>query len=268
MDYDVGSHPSVNPVHAGGIVARAKRTDRAEARRRYRATLSDDPTLADSDGDDTEDTPEPNVLAASSRPRGRASAATPASPPKVRTSITGAFRGSIRPIDFRADLRALPKLILHRSVWLPVLLTVVAAGVYVAAPDNGFAVLAFQYFVYTPPVASIFLAGFMAPRASYLTGAIAGLVGAIAFSIAASVSLSHVTTGATAVPQSLLQDAITASFIASPLAGAFFGGAAGWYRRFLSLANPNRGAGKPGSKPSDRTRRRDSNNRPILARRR
>jgi hypothetical protein len=246
-------------------VARAKRTDRAEARRRYRATLSDT-TLPDLEGDDLADDAEtsqavPNRL--KSRP---AAAPAPAAP--ARASIGTAFRTSFRPLDVRGDLRALPRLILHRSVWLPVLLTVASTVFYLVAPGNVVSLLAFQYFVYTPPVAAIFLAGFLAPRASYLTGFIAGLVGAIAFAISASAAFSQVTAGSTPLPPTALQDAIAASFVGSPLAGLFFGGAAGWYRRFLALANPNRGAGRPGSKPPDRNRRRDSNNRPILARRR
>jgi hypothetical protein len=245
-------------------VARAKRTDRAEARRRYRATLSD-ATLPDSDDDLAEDSE--TTQAAPNRLRSRPSAAsTPAAP--ARPSIGSAFRTSFRPLDVRGDLRALPRLIIHRSVWLPVLLTVASTVFYLVAPGNIASLLAFQYFVYTPPVAAIFLAGFLAPRASYLTGAIAGLAGAIAFAISASAAFSQLTAGNTGLPPTALQDAIAASFVGSPIAGLFFGGAAGWYRRFLALANPNRGAGRPGAKPPDRNRRRDSNNRPILARRR
>src|SRR6185503_16686537 len=108
----------------------------------------------------------------------RARSSAPAGPPP-RPSIVAAFRGSFRPLDVRADIRALPAITLRsKSVWVPVLLTVISAAALVALPTEVIAALLFQYFVFTPPVASIFLAGFLAPRASYLTGAIAGLAGA------------------------------------------------------------------------------------------
>jgi hypothetical protein len=168
-------------------------------------------------------------------------------------------------------------MLLHRSVWLPVLLTVGSAVFFAAvtppipadatnvggSAEQVIASLLFQYFVFSPPVASIFLAGFMARRASYLTGAIAGLAGAICFALIVAARVG---------PFVQLDDAavnqyIASGVVASPLAGIFFGGAAGWYRRFLTLANPNRAARAASARPSDRPRRK-SDQRPMLARRR
>jgi hypothetical protein len=243
---------------AGGNVARAKRTDRADARRRYRATVieSDQPT-------DSELEPAEPEAAGGRAPRARSSA--PAAPPPQRPSIVAAFRGSFRPIDVRGDIQALPWITLHsKAVWLPVLLTVISAVAYIAAP-NEISTILFQYFVFTPPVAAIFLAGFLAPRASYLTGLIAGLVGAIALSIVAFVTFGQLQAAQANVPAATVDQVIQAAFFVSPISGVLFGGAAGWYKRFLAMANPNRGA-RP-TKPGDRNRRRDSN-RPLLARRR
>jgi hypothetical protein len=240
---------------AGGTVARAKRTDRAEARRRYRATLID--------GDHPDDSElEPEATTETPVGRSRARSAAPTAPPP-RPSIVAAFRNSFRPIDLRGDIAALPSITLHsRAVWLPVLLTVASAVAFAVLPNEIVPALVFQYFVFSPPIAAIFLAGFLAPRASYLTGAVAGLAGGIAFAlivlgkVGPFVQLTDVEA----------QQYIASGLFASPLAGVFFGGAAGWYKRFLNMANPNRVPPRS-NRPNDRNRR-DSNNRPLLARRR
>lgn len=248
-------------------MARAKRTNRAEARRRYRASLAED-----GESLDDEEAGEAETPVAGGRADRRA-APPPAAPP--RPGIGAAFRSSFRPLDLRGDIRALPGLLRHKSVWLPVLLTVVSAIAYaavtppipadqmnVARPvEQTITGLLFQYFVWSPPVASIFLAGFLAPRASYLTGGIAGTVGALAFipvvanRVGLFVQLDDVA----------INQYIASSLVASPLAGILFGGAAGWYRRFLSLANPNRAAA---ARANDRQQRRRGSQRPMLARRR
>jgi hypothetical protein len=263
-----------HPFRPGGTVARSKRTDRAEARRRYRATLTESPVDDDLEIED-EVAAEVERPPVASRGRAPATSATP-----TRPSIGGAFRASFRPLDIGADLRGLPRLVTHKSVWVPVLLTVGAAALYAVvtppapanAPAQGsvpfdqvIASLLFQYFVFTPPVASIFLAGFMAPRASYLTGGIAGLVGGIAFALVVLARVGPFVQ----LDDIAIREYATSGLAASPLAGVFFGGAAGWYRRFLTLANPGRAtANRPGGKPNDRSRRRGPDGRPLLARRR
>lgn len=255
-------------------MARAKRTDRAEARRRYRASLSEEATPLESEEEIESGTVATSDRSAAGGTRSRREA-TPEAPP-ARTSIVGAFRASFRPVDLRADLLGLPRLLIHRSVWLPVLLTIGSAVAYAAftplvpadaaaAPSTTglIAGLAFQYFVVPPPVASIFLAGFMAPRASYLTGGIVGLVGGIAFSL---MLLGRIGPAAQ-LDEATMNQVATSALITSPVGGIFFGGAAGWYKRFLYLANPNRGR-RPPTRPNDRPRRRGSESRPILARRR
>ncbi|MDQ2964700.1 MAG: hypothetical protein M3R57_02500, partial [Chloroflexota bacterium] len=51
-----------------------------------------------------------------------------------------------------------------------------------------------------------------------------------------------------------LADTVAISFLLSPLTGAFFGAAAAWYRRFLNLANPNRGTRRQAAKGKPRRR--------------
>lgn len=262
-------------------MARAKRTNRAEARRRYRAALAEDPELGAEDeaADEEEDATEAATEAVATPRRRRAAQPAPA-PVPARPGLGSAFRSSFRPLDVRADLRALPSLIRHRSVWLPVLITVAATAFFAAVippiPENTenfqssipqlAASLLYQYFVLSPPIGSIFLAGFMAPRASYLTGGIAGLVGAICFAVTVVAGVgSFVQLSDVEVNQN-----IAAGVFTSLVAGILFGGAAGWYRRFLTLANPNRAAraAQAARQSGGRQRRRGGDQRPMLARRR
>lgn len=277
-------------------MARAKRTDRAEARRRYRAQLA-----AEGGGEELDPVengePAGPVREPTRTPR---AAATPPPRPQ-RPGIGYAFRAAFRPANFREDLAALPRLLRHKSVWLPALISIGTTGVLlVTGGRDVVSALIYQYFIVTPPIGAIFLSGFLAPRASYLTGAIAGLVGAICLAVLVAASstgtLGGGTPAASPSPSAIgsplasaspaasasgpaspaasgspapttagspqpsptpsgsggqaptpedLADTVSISFLLSPLTGAFFGAAAAWYRRFLNLANPNRGARRP-----------------------
>jgi hypothetical protein len=111
-------------------VARAKRTARAEARRRYRAEHPLETNGFDSGEDDAEAEEAPAARRRSSSPP----------PPRsregggpVRVGGLRAFRDAYQPADIRADLRALPELLRSRAVTIPVLLVVVSAVVLVLA---------------------------------------------------------------------------------------------------------------------------------------
>jgi hypothetical protein len=260
-------------------VPRAKRTNRAEARRRHRASIGEPIE------DDAFDDVEPQAVARSPAPK------TPGAT-QVRPSLSHAFRAAFRPPNVREDLRFLPALLVDRSVWLPSLLTV-AAGVAFAITGGGNWLIALiaTYFVAPPALGSVFLGGFLAPRASYLVGLIIGFVSAVvasaviltssaslvtgqpivgaptptpvsspAASAAPAVSGSPATSAAPAspapsgsaaasptpsaspppTPQSV-QDQVIYAFLTSPVFGMFFAASAAWYRRFLRLSNPNRG---------------------------
>jgi len=209
-------------------VARAKRTssERAAARRRFRAAT--DPEILD----DEEGT------SAGERPR----SADPAHATTnvVRMGIVAALRASFRPLNVRGDLAALPSLVTHKALWLPVLVTVLTA---VATTASGGAdvvtPLLFTYFIVTPAVGGVFLAGFLAPKASWLLGVIVSLVAALCY--IAMGSATRLPEPFQAAFSSAQTEAILYTLIWSPLLGAFFASAAAWYRRFLSLSNPNRG---------------------------
>jgi hypothetical protein len=255
VDYDCLTNSADT---TGGIVPRAKRTDRAEARRRHRAALAADPDLQD-DVESEDD--EPAATSGAAR-----RVAPPATRPLERPSLVNAFRSAFRPVDFKGDLRALPSIARHsKAIWLPVLLTVGAAIFYVTSPST-ISFILFNYFAYVPPVASIFLAGFLAPRASYMTGFIAGLAGAAVFSAVALMSVGQpLPSGEPLAPSSVTSDLMLA-WTVSPISGVFFGAAAGWYKRFLTAANPNRNRSQ--QRPTDRPRRKGSEQRPLLARKR
>jgi hypothetical protein len=268
-------------------VARAKRTNRAEARRRYRAQIAEQ---ANAEAPETTERPvEPSPRG----PRG----SRPAEP--QRSGMRYAFRAAFREPNLREDLAHLPELLRSRAVLLPILISVGTAVTIAATSGNDVVSrLLAQYFLVPPPIGSIFIAGFFAPRASYLAGLIVGLAAAIALTTlivvtptlnptvaapGASPSPSAVSSGAPASPSATAtasgaspaasagaspaasgtgqpatsnpSDVASFALIASPLAGIFFAAAAAWYRRFLQLSNPNRGAprGQRG-KPNNRRR--------------
>ncbi len=228
-------------------MARAKRTDRAEARRRYRIEQG----LVDADGAEEAGAVDP----------GGASASASAPAPDGRRSISAAFREAFRPLDLRSDLRALPQLIRHRAFWIPVLLTLASLVLFIVIRPEGrtdilsiITVFMFQYFVVTPAIGGVFIAGFLAPRASWLLGVLVGLVAAACYS--GLVLTGYVGISPTADTAVLARDVVIAAFLMSPIVGAFFASTAAWYRRFLYLSNPNRArrAAGPSGRPDGRTR--------------
>ena len=86
-------------------MARAKRTDRTEARRRHRAEQAAQDTELDDDAGEA--TPGGSTRSA------KATAAAPAAPAQQRPSFASAFRAAFRPADLRGDLRSLPKIVTH-----------------------------------------------------------------------------------------------------------------------------------------------------------
>jgi hypothetical protein len=170
--------------------------------------------------------------------------------------LMAALRASIHPLNLREDLAALPSLIPNKALWLPVLVTV-ASTVAVVATDsnNALSAILFSYFVQTPGIGGAFLAGFLAPRASWLFGFIVGIVTAVCYSVL--IYAFPLSIAATVPDPALAQSAAISAVITSPILGALFAAAAAWYRRFLMLTNPNRGRRNqaPQRRPGDgRTR--------------
>jgi len=137
-------------------------------------------------------------------------------------------------------------------------------------------VLFYQYFSGTAPLGTSFIAGFFAPRASYLLGAIIALA-SVAFQAIVFLGpfgsgffdLQTQTTSAAVSKDVLVQQILTNALFAGVPSGAFFAAAAAWYRRFLKLASPNRQAQarSTGKRPDGKVAKKNES-RPILARRR
>lgn len=238
MDYDALHPPApitTESATKGETVARAKKTDRAEARRRYRAEMS---------GEFDTDAAEMGSEVAAETTTRSAAKNSKFSSPSGRMSIKDALRESVHPVDVRADLAALPWLVTHtKAVWLPILISIGSAVAFVAVPSS-ITVYLFQFFVLAPAIGSIFLAGFLAPRASWLIGIIVGVAASLILGVLLlSGGMNHALTtlgGAPYDPATYSATIIQSVILAIPL-GGLFAAAAAWYRRFLQLSNPNRG---------------------------
>jgi hypothetical protein len=214
-------------------VARAKRTERAEARRRYRAANAPEATTDVGEQD--------AAPAGAGRTATSTSSSTKSSTPPGRVGFVDAFKLSIRPIHVREDLASLPWIATHtKALWLPLLITI-ACTVFIIVTDgkDGISQFLFAYFVQTPAIGGVFIAGFLAPRASWLLGVIVGLVSAVCYAVLVIGFPTAIYVSAPPTSDQARDIAISA-LILSPVIGGFFAAAAAWYRRFLALSSPNR----------------------------
>jgi hypothetical protein len=181
-------------------VARAKRTARAEARRRYRA---DHPQAASEfeseDGEAGGATPDEEPAARRGTPTRSSGAPSGPGGRPVRMSALGAFRAAYQPADFRGDLKALPELIRSRAVTIPLLLVLISTVVLViavqtsatpavSAPGASGAPTPSATLVATPAPSSSAVAGASAsPAPSGATTGTAGTVSGSPLGIVASI---------------------------------------------------------------------------------
>lgn len=201
-------------------MARAKRTDRADARRRYRQIQT-----GELEGTEPADAAEP---VASRGPR-------PSAAPSERPSIMAAFRNAYRRANVREDISLLPSLLATRAFVLAVGLIVVGTAAIAVAPTNVIANLSFQALVIPPAMAPIFIVGFFARRASYLLGLIVSIIDVGAYTIFVYSIAPAVSTAPIDPVQQ--QELVYSAISVGPLSGIFFAAAAAWYRRFLQLSN-------------------------------
>jgi F0F1-type ATP synthase assembly protein I len=220
-------------------VARAKRTDRAEARRRYRQAMAE---AEGQDGDGVETALGAPATSDRSGPQKehRPLPQTGAQTPPSRLSLLDSLRWAFQPADIRGDLALLPWLVTRtKAIWVPALLTVASAlaFLFLGPQENALALLGFQAFVVPPPMAAAFLAGLLTPRAAWLAGGITGLIAAIVY--VAVVFAYPDTSAATSAGPAARQNAALFALLVSPTVGLAVGAFAGFYRRFLRAANPN-----------------------------
>jgi hypothetical protein len=251
-------------------VARAKRTDRAEARRRYRAALAAeaaepaDATLED----ETDETDETDKHAA--RPAGRfgrlgfklrsserpvqtspARGATSPNPsgasnaPFQRVGFVDAMRLSLRPANIRQDLEALPELLRSRAVWPISLVVLVVTLLYILVPGQPTMAVVVSTLLQPPALIPPFVAGLLAPRAAWLAGGVVSLLAS------AATALIYVGTPAARSADQSVVESLVFFLAVSPIFGIGVGAFAGFYRRFLRLSAPTpRGGQKPRRQPA------------------
>ncbi len=236
-------------------MARAKRTERAEARRRHRAATAADPAADTIDGVVSPTTTGRSTSSTTSK----TSAGDKTPVPGARMGFMDAFRASIRPIHVRQDLASLPWIAIHtKALWIPLLITIASTVAVIGTQGGSLSQFMFAYFIQTPAIGGVFIAGFLAPRASWLLGVVVGLVAAVCYGI---LVIGFPTLIYPALPPTADQarDIVVSALVLSPVIGGFFAAGAAWYRRFLAYSSPNRGRSqnqKPtGGRPGDgRTR--------------
>jgi hypothetical protein len=207
-------------------VARAKRTDRADARRRYRATQA---PVAEPDGD-------------TAGARNAATAAVPVS----GGGPLGLLSGVHMP-DFRGDLVAMPEVV--RTT--PILLVAFALGIFAVVAglvfplnDPGLSSLVLPLFIQAPGI-PVLVGGFLAPRGAWLVGGVMGLLQALG--LLAAIYRS--------TPAAIDTSQVAVALISGVVLGVVFGGLAAWYRRWLRTMSARNAAART---EREKQQRRDS----------
>lgn len=236
-------------------MARAKQTGRSEARRRYRQANA--PIDADGEGELLEsEEVEPERRAANAAP----ARATDTRPPSGRVGFTAAFRLAYHPPHIRDDLRTLPSTLRSRGFLAAVLMVIGGGVVWYAFPVYSGSITAWELLVLPgSALAPQLVAGFFAPRASYLLGFAVGLVQPVVYlavNSSARVQEAYVARGVS-IP-GITVDQVALAFVNSLIMGALFAAMAAWYRRFLALSS-QRGATR--SSGSSRTPSKSSSRR-------
>jgi hypothetical protein len=190
-------------------LARAKNTSRAEARKRaraaHRAELAENDQLDDQLDDESAD-------------------AQPARRPSM-----------FQMPNVLEDIRTLPQTFRSRRLlWLPfglVLIGFVLRLILFGLPADlqPWAYMYIQFFLIPSGLFSYFIAGFIAPRSSYLVGMLLGILSGALYAIAEIATLPP-------GPVLLASDIAVAIFstaFSAALFGTFAGAFAAWYRNFL-----------------------------------
>lgn len=137
----------------------------------------------------------------------------------------------------REDLRALPQMFASRRLlWVPLGLLLIGFVVnFWAGAFTGDAAaipaLYVQFFFYPPALFTFFIAGYVAPRASYLVGLIYGLIAAGLW--IAAILGPGMTTPDGALPETEPGIVTVNMLMIGALYGTLAGAFAGWYRDFL-----------------------------------
>jgi hypothetical protein len=227
-------------------VARAKRTERADARRRYRVVTDGAPDS----GTGAETPAIPSAAVPRDQRDRRPSGSAPGAPPPPRQSFLTSLRAAAGPADIRGDLRAFPSIILRSKAALIPGAIIVGTTIAMMIPTlaaNQFVVLAGNVILQPPPMIIAFLAGMLAPRAAWLMGGLAGLASGIAYVLVVTLNTDVLMTplGFTYLVSADQKVAYAQNvLITTPVFGIAVGAFAGFYRRFLNMSAPQRQAGR------------------------
>jgi hypothetical protein len=251
-------------------VARAKRTDRAEARRKYRAYLQEQ-AEAGTPVESVEDEPVAGRWRFPGAPKAisiddtlPASARSEASKaPTGRLSIMQAAKAAYRQPHYRDDLKNIGVLFRSSTIWVVLAVCLVSAAYVMArlssldniaedAKNDFVLALILQFILSGYPMLPPMLAGFLAPRSSWLAGAISSVM---AILIYAGVLVFKLTQGGhTVAGDALAQELPLAMLQALPF-GIGMAAAAAWYKRFLPLTSPPRPDKSKSKRPAPQRRR-------------
>lgn len=213
-------------------MARAKNTDRSDARRKFRearaAELTTSRPTPEDDGDGRD------------RVTGRPLTTVVVSDADARAATSPR---RFRIPNVRKDLADLPNLFRERRLlYLPFILIVAGfavallldAGVITGGSPQQIAVVFLQFTLVPTGLLVFFLGGFIAPRASYLIGFLLGLLDGILFySWLASRPPLAVQTDPSAVTQDMSAIALTTGIAYAVVIGTLGAAFAAWYRTFL-----------------------------------
>lgn len=253
-------------------MARAKKTDRAEARRRYRLSegldMTPDALPAEPSKpsgfvralhtalpilpDPTEPAPAP-VAPVRKAQNGRREQPRGAMPAPAKESLGyrnlyEALRGSLQKPDFQQDIYWFPA-VATRTLSLIVpggLVAIVGILMLIPATSTNEYVLKLGGFLVSPPSAAMtFLAGLIAPRSSWLVGGIVGAIASI-FCIAWLLVVPDANLGFSGFTDKSIEILYAAVF--SPVAGLAIGAFAGYYKRVLAAQNKRGRAQRRNSK--------------------
>jgi hypothetical protein len=232
-------------------VARAKRTVRADARRRYRAATAD-PEMVDAE------LIEPGVpaaaLARGRRDRRPEPESTRGGENAERPGFTQALRLAAGPVDLRGDLREFPSLLVRSKAGVVpgvVVVVTVAALLTPGLESNQFVALAGNVILQPPPMILAFLAGMLAPRAAWLFGGLFSLLATIGYVVQYVAGTDTIVTPlgfpvtlGSPDKLALWGAGIPGLLTTGVLSGIAVGAFAGFYRRFLNMSTPQRQAAR------------------------
>ncbi len=125
-------------------------------------------------------------------------------------------------LDWRGDLAFVPRLVRSPAILIPGAIALIVTALFLAIQPLGSQEVVdrlFQLFVLPPSLVAIVIAAVLARRARYLAGAIASLIGALAFGFAVLVTPISLSDGG----DSSRVEAIGQALVLSPLFGLAIG---------------------------------------------